>query len=75
MKAVQTFAVGNGSAKKFQADDIITQRVHLPDGLELTAVLKQLSLQIKTMDATIKTQTAKIKELEDKLDSIETEEA
>lgn len=61
------------NAKKFQSDDIITQRVHLPEGIELFATLKQMVEQNKKLTTEVSRLTEKVKELEDKYNELETE--
>ena len=66
MKGVKNMCVATGSAKKFNADDIITTRVHLPNGVEVSKALKELSEKVKDLEK-------KNKDLEDKYNSLETE--
>jgi predicted nuclease with TOPRIM domain len=73
MKGVKTMSVANATSKRFQSDDIITQRVHLPDGLELVATLKQIIEENKKLSTNVNDLQAKLKELEDKVNSFETE--
>jgi cell division protein FtsB len=73
MKGVKTMSVANGTAKRFQADDIVTHRVHLPGGDELVAVLAQMKAENKKLAETVKDLTGKVKELQDKYDALETE--
>ena len=42
MKGVKTMSLANATSKRFQSDDIITQRVHLPNGIELVETLNKL---------------------------------
>ena len=73
MKGVKTMSLANGTAKRFQSDDIITQRVHLPDGLELVETLKQMLKENKKLSEDVVNLQAKLKELEDKVNSFEVE--
>lgn len=73
MKGVKTMSVANATAKRFQSDDIITQRVHLPDGLELGETLRQMLKENKKLSTDVIDLQVKLKELEDKVDSFETE--
>ena len=73
MKGVKTMSLANATSKRFQSDDIITQRVHLPDGLELVATLKQIMEENKKLSTNVNDLQAKVKELEDKVNSFETE--
>lgn len=73
MKGVKTMSLANGTAKKFQSDDIIAQRIHLPGGEELGATLAQMKAENTKLTATVKELTDKVKELQDKYDSLETE--
>lgn len=73
MKGVKTMSLANATSKRFQSDDIITQRVHLPDGLELVATLKQIIEENKKLSTNVNDLQAKVKELEDKVNSFETE--
>jgi predicted nucleic acid-binding Zn-ribbon protein len=73
MKGVKTMSLANATSKRFQSDDIITQRVHLPDGLELVETLKQMLAENKKLTATVSELQLKLKELEDKVNSFETE--
>lgn len=71
MKGVKTMSVANATSKRFQADDIITQRVHLPGGLELCKTLKELLEDNKKLKEQVSNLTLKLKEVEDKLQSFE----
>ena len=73
MKGVKTMSVANATAKRFQSDDIITNRVHLPDGEELVTTLAQMKAENKKLNETVKDLTEKVKELQDKYDALETE--
>lgn len=73
MKGVKTMSLANATSKRFQSDDIITQRVHLPDGLELVETLKQLLEENKKLTKTVTELQSKLKEVEDKVNSFETE--
>lgn len=73
MKGVKTMSLANATSKRFQSDDIITQRVHLPDGLELTETLKKMLEENKKLKATVGELQLKLKEVEDKVNSFETE--
>lgn len=73
MKGVKTMSLANATSKRFQSDDIITQRVHLPDGLELVETLKKLLEENKKLTLTITELQAKLKEVEDKVNSFETD--
>ena len=73
MKGVKTMSLANATSKRFQSDDIITQRVHLPDGLELVETLKQMLKENKKLSTDVIDLQAKLKELEDKVNSFETE--
>ena len=73
MKGVKTMSLANATSKRFQSDDIITQRVHLPEGLELVETLKQLLKENKKLTTDVVSLQAKLKELEDKVNSFETE--
>ena len=73
MKGVKTMSLANATSKRFQSDDIITQRVHLPGGEELVATLAQMKAENKKLTATVTELTGKVKELQDKYDALETE--
>lgn len=73
MKGVKTMSLANATSKRFQSDDIITQRVHLPGGLELVETLKKMLEENKKLTATVGELQLKLKELEDKVNSFETE--
>ena len=81
MKGVKTMSLANATSKRFQSDDIITQRVHLPGGLELVETLKQMLEENKKLTSTVTELTTKmtelqlkVKEVEDKLNTFETVE-
>ena len=81
MKGVKTMSLANATSKRFQSDDIITQRVHLPGGLELVETLKQMLEENKKLISTVTELTTKmtelqlkVKEVEDKLNTFETVE-
>ena len=81
MKGVKTMSLANATSKRFQSDDIITQRVHLPDGLELVQTLKQMIEENKKLTEIVTELTKKmtelqlkVKEVEDKLNTFETVE-
>lgn len=73
MKGVKTMSVATATAKKFQADDIITTRVHLPGGVELNNELSKMREENMKLNELVLELTNKIKELEDKYDSLETD--
>lgn len=73
MKGVKTMSLANATSKRFQSDDIVTQRVHLPGGEELVATLAQMKAENKKLTATVTELTGKVKELQDKYDALETE--
>ena len=73
MKGVKTMSLANATSKRFQSDDIITQRVHLPNGQELVETLNQLSEENKKLTATVTELQLRLKELEDKVNSFESE--
>ena len=73
MKGVKTMSLANATSKRFQSDDIITQRVHLPGGEELVATLAQMKAENKKLTATVTELTGKVKELNDKYDSLDVE--
>ena len=74
MKGVKTMSLANATSKRFQSDDIITQRVHLPGGLELVETLKQMLEENKKLTAKVTELQLKVKEVEDKLNTFETVE-
>lgn len=74
MKGVKTMSVANATSKRFQSDDIITQRVHLPEGLELVATLKKLVKENQKLSTDLEELKKKLKEVEDKVNSFETVE-
>ena len=74
MKGVKTMSLANATSKRFQSDDIIAQRVHLPGNVELTNVLTKLMEENKKMEEMIRELSTKVKELEDKYEAIETTE-
>ena len=63
MKGAKTFAVGNGTSKRFQSDDIIVKRVHLPGDIELVETLIQMLAQNKKLTATVTELQLKLKKL------------
>ena len=73
MKGAKTMSLANATSKRFQSDDIITQRVHLPDGLELVETLRQMIKENKKLSTDVINLQVKLKELEDKVNSFETE--
>ena len=73
MKGVKTMSLTNATSKRFQSDDIITQRVHLPDGLELVETLRQMLKENKKLITDVVDLQTRLKELEDKVNSFETE--
>jgi len=73
MKGVKTMSLANATSKRFQSDDIITQRVHLPDGIELVKTLNKLQQENKKLSEELIELQKKLKELEDKVNSFETE--
>ena len=73
MKGVKTMSLANATSKRFQSDDIITQRVHLPGGEELVATLAQMKEENKKLVATVAELTGKVKELQDKYDALDVE--
>ena len=74
MKGVKTMSLANATSKRFQSDDIITQRVHLPNGLELVETLKQMLEENKKLTKTVGELQSKLKQVEDKVNSFETVE-
>lgn len=75
MKGVKTFAVTNGTSKRFQSDDILAERIYLPNNIEVTEVLTRMSAEQKKLNDLVTKLTIKMKELEEKVNSFETEEA
>lgn len=73
MKGVKTMSLANATSKRFQSDDIITQRVHLPGGQELVATLAQMKAENEKLTDTVKELTGKVKELQDKYDALDVE--
>jgi predicted nuclease with TOPRIM domain len=73
MKGVKTMSLANATSKRFQSDDIITQRVHLPDGLELVETLNMLIKENKKLTSELSELQTAMKELQDKVNSFETE--
>ena len=80
MKGVKTLSLANATSKRFQSDDIITQRVHLPGGEELVATLAQMKVEnkkltdtVKELTGKVKELTGKVKELQDKYDELDVE--
>ena len=58
MKGVKTMSLANATSKRFQSDDIITQRVHLPGGQELVATLAQMKAENEKLSTALKEFTA-----------------
>lgn len=75
MKGVKTFAVINGTSKRFQSDDILAERIYLPNNIEVTEVLTRMSAEQKKLNDLVTKLTTKMQELEEKVNSFETEEA
>ena len=73
MKGVKTMSLATGTVKKFQSDDIITQRVHLPEGQELVETLTQIKEENLKLVQIVNELSLKVKDLEDKYNSLETE--
>ena len=73
MKGVKTMSLANATSKRFQSDDIITQRVHLPEGRELVQTLNTLLEENKKLVKEVSELKTKLKEVEDKVNSFETE--
>lgn len=73
MKGVKTMSLANATSKRFQSDDIITQRVHLPDGVELVETLNMLIKENKKLTSELSELQLALKELQDKVNSFETE--
>jgi predicted RNase H-like nuclease (RuvC/YqgF family) len=73
MKGVKTMSLANATSKKFQSDDIVTQRIHLPEGMELVETLKKLLEENKKLSTQVVDLQKNLKELQDKLDSFEIE--
>ena len=73
MKGVKTMSLANATSKRFQSDDIITQRVHLPDGIELVKTLNEILKEMKKLSNDVSELQKKLKEVEDKVNSIEIE--
>ena len=73
MKGVKTMAVANSSSKRFQSDDIVALKIHLPDGLEVHKTLKHLLDENKKLTTALKQCTDKLKELDDKYNALEVE--
>ena len=75
MKGVKTMSLANATSKRFQSDDIIVKRLHLPDNIELFETLKKMLAENKKLSTDIVDLQAKLKELEDKVNSFETTES
>ncbi len=73
MKGVKTMSVANATSKRFQSNDILAERIHLPGNIEVTEAIQKLLLDNKKILDTVKELTLKLKELEDKVNSFETE--
>ena len=73
MKGVKTMSLANATSKRFQSDDITTQRVHLPNGIELVETLNEMLKEIKKLTTDVTNIQTTLKELEDKVNSFETE--
>ena len=73
MKGVKTMSLANATSKRFQSDDIIARRIHLPDGVEVHKTLEEMLKEIKKLSTDMITLQTKLKELEDKVNSFETE--
>ena len=73
MKGVKTMSLANATSKRFQSNDIITQRVHLPNGLELVETLNKIIKDNEKLPAEVVSLQAKLKELEEKVNLFETE--
>lgn len=73
MKGVKTMSLANATSKKFQSDDIVTQRIHLPEGMELVETLKKLLEENKKLSTQVVDLQKNLKELQDKVDSFEVE--
>ena len=71
MKGVKTMSLANATSKRFQSDDIITQRIHLPDGIEVVETIKQLLEQNKKLTQMVSELQSKLKEVDDKVNSFE----
>jgi hypothetical protein len=63
MKGVQTMSVANGTAKRFQANTITTDKINV-SGMELGETVLKLIDEVREL-------TSKVKELEDKVNSFE----
>lgn len=73
MKGVKSMALANTTSKRLQSDDIIAQRIHLPNNVELVETLDKILLQNKKLTNEMTEVKSKLKEVEDKLNSIEIE--
>ena len=73
MKGQKVSSFANATSKRFQSDDIIAQRIHLPEGMELFETLKQLMEQNKKLTTEVTELKTKVKDLEDKYNELETE--
>lgn len=87
MKGVKVAEFANATSKRFQSDDIIAGRIHLPDGIEVFNTLKTIAVENqkmmleikklteenKTMRDNVMTLEKTLKELTEKVDSFETE--
>ena len=74
MKGVKTMSLANATSKRFQSDDIIALRIHLPEGIEAGITFKKLIAENKNLNDNLDNLVNKVKELEDKLNSLETVE-
>ena len=77
MKGVKAMSAATGTIKRFQSDDILTQRVHLPGGVELGETLakmteenKKMTEENKKMTDLVKELALKVKDLQDKYDTL-----
>jgi len=84
MKGVKAMSAATGTIKRFQSDDILTQRVHLPGGVELGETLakmteenkkmteenKKMAEENKKMTDLVKELALKVKDLQDKYDTL-----
>lgn len=73
MKGVKTMSVANATSKRFQSNDILAERIHLPGNIEVTETINKLLLDNKQLLNTVKELSLKLKELEDKINLFETE--
>lgn len=74
MKGVKTMSLANATSKRFQSDDIIALRIHLPDGIEVFEKFKELMNENKKLNDNMLELINKVKELEEKINSFETTE-